>query len=37
MALQIADLAGKDSSVAIATIDDPMYYFYSIKDISDGE
>ena len=34
MALQIVDLAGKDSTVAI---DDPMYYFYAMKDISDGE
>ena len=37
MALQIVDLAGKDSTVAIASIDDPMYYFYRMKDISDGE
>lgn len=37
MALQIVDLAGKDSTVAIASIDDPMYYLYPIKDISDGE
>ena len=37
MALQIVDLAGKDSTVAIASIDDPMYNFYPMKDISDGE
>ena len=37
MALQIVDLFGKDSTVAIASIDDPMYYFYAMKDISDGE
>ena len=37
MALQIVDLAGKDSTVAIASIADPMYYFYPMKDISDGE
>ena len=35
-ALHIADLAGKDSTVAIAAIDDPMYDFYLMKVTSDG-
>lgn len=35
-AVRVADLAAKDSEVAIAAADDPDYYYYLLKVMSDG-